>query len=49
MKLSKNELRNIYQNEYLTGSSIAQISKKYNVYKNYFYNWFRKLNYKTHI
>lgn len=44
MKLSKNELQSIYQNEYLTGSSVPKISKKYNISKQYFYNWFRKLN-----
>lgn len=44
MKLSKEQFVNIYNNEYLQGSSVVSLAAKYNVTPKYIYRWFALLN-----
>ena len=47
MKISKEKLFEIYNNEYLKGISSRQLGFKYGVGESYFSKWFRKLGLKT--
>lgn len=44
MKISKNEIYDIYYNEYSKGISALELEKKYNLSKGYLYRWFNKLD-----
>lgn len=47
MKISKDKILEIYNNEYLNGMSSRQLGFKYGVVESYFSRWFRKLGLKT--
>lgn len=44
MKISKENFKKMYYDEYLKGISVAELSEKYKVTKKYIYRWFNLLN-----
>ena len=45
MKISKEQMVNIYYNEYVNGGNLSKLDRKYNIYSGYFSRWFKVLGF----